>query len=134
MRRLSTTDLATTASPAATVLITRHPSGWTEGRDPRAVPQANLANAGHLPQPLLKIIHAKCFDCCAGERAEVARCTAVGCPLWPYRTGANPFAKPRGAGKKSSAKLAQFPSANSPLKTEPGEMSALDVGRVGNRP
>jgi hypothetical protein len=133
MRRLSTTDLATTASPAATALITRHPSGWTEGRDPRAVPQANLASAGHLPQPLLKIIRAKCLDCCAGNQTEVARCTAVGCSLWPYRTGASPFAKARGAGRRFHAKLAQFPPANNPQKAiEQGELPALRLGRVGS--
>jgi hypothetical protein len=116
----------------AAALVERDPNGWTAGRDPRGVSQADLTAAEHLPQPLLKIIRAKCLDCCAGDRAEVARCTAVGCPLWPYRTGASPFAKARGAGRRFQAKLAQFPPANSPLgATEPGELNALRLSRVG---
>jgi hypothetical protein len=119
---------ATTAA-----LVEHDPNGWTVGRDPRGVPQADLTAAGHLPQPLLKIIRSKCLDCCTGDRAEVARCTAVACPLWPYRTGASPFAKPRGAGKKFSAKLARFSTANGPPEaTEPSELPTLRLGRVGS--
>ena len=67
-------------------LVIRNPDGSTEGRDPRDVPIEML---GELPGPLAAI-RAKCIDCCAGSRSEVAKCTAVGCALWPYRTGHNP--------------------------------------------
>jgi len=30
-------------------------------------------------------IKAKCLDCCGFNRAEVAGCTVVRCPLWSYR-------------------------------------------------
>lgn len=33
-------------------------------------------------------IRMKCVDCCGGIRAEVRKCTATECPLWPYRMGA----------------------------------------------
>lgn len=34
-----------------------------------------------------KAIRLKCIDCCAGQPSEVRRCTAVKCPLFPYRMG-----------------------------------------------
>jgi hypothetical protein len=79
-----------------TNLVVQHPSGETEGCDPRDLSPATLAKVGHHLRPILKVIRDKCLDCCAGQSGEVRRCTAVRCPLWPYRMGANPFAKPRG--------------------------------------
>jgi hypothetical protein len=67
-------------------LVVRNPDGSTEGLDPRDVPIELL---GELPGPLAAI-RAKCIDCCAGSRSEVAKCTAIGCALWPYRMGTNP--------------------------------------------
>lgn len=32
-------------------------------------------------------IHAFCVECMGYERSEVERCTAPGCPLYPYRPG-----------------------------------------------
>lgn len=32
-------------------------------------------------------IKEKCLDCSSGIRAEVRRCPATGCPLWPFRMG-----------------------------------------------
>ena len=34
-----------------------------------------------------KAIRLKCIDCCAGNMAEVRKCTAENCPLWRYRMG-----------------------------------------------
>ena len=34
-----------------------------------------------------KAIRLKCLDCCAGQAAEVRKCTAENCPLWRYRMG-----------------------------------------------
>ena len=33
-------------------------------------------------------IRNKCIDCCGGVRAEVRKCPATNCPLWPFRMGA----------------------------------------------
>src|SRR5262245_27475621 len=70
--------------------------------------------ADHLPMPLLKVIRAKCLNCCCDQPAEVRRCAITGCPLWPYRMGRNPFAKPRGLSRpgpkgsqKNSAQIAR---------------------------
>lgn len=38
----------------------------------------------------IKAIRAKCLDCCCGNTAEVRRCTAVKCTLYPYRMGKRP--------------------------------------------
>ena len=37
-----------------------------------------------------KAIRLKCLDCCAGNNAEVRRCPAENCPLYPYRMGRTP--------------------------------------------
>lgn len=34
-----------------------------------------------------KAIRAKCIDCMCGNKAEVKRCPAIKCPLYPYRNG-----------------------------------------------
>jgi hypothetical protein len=44
----------------------------------------------------LKVIREKCIDCSGGSLVEVRRCHLIKCALWPFRMGANPFAKPRG--------------------------------------
>lgn len=49
------------------------------------------APQGHIKKPLLKVIRAKCLDCCVHQPSEVRLCNATDCPLWPYRMGKNPF-------------------------------------------
>lgn len=42
---------------------------------------------------LLKVIRARCLECCSGDEGLVANCTAgpdskfSKCSLWPYRLG-----------------------------------------------
>jgi hypothetical protein len=43
-------------------------------------------------------IKAKCLDCCHFDRAEVAGCTVLLCPLHPYR----PFQDDRKSSKSAS--------------------------------
>ena len=40
---------------------------------------------------LLKVMRAKCLECCCDNRVEVAECGIKACPLHPYRMGKNPF-------------------------------------------
>jgi hypothetical protein len=61
------------------------------GRDPRKMTQDQFQSIGHLQKPLLDVIRAKCLDCCCENQAEVRRCMAVPCALWPYRLGTNPI-------------------------------------------
>jgi hypothetical protein len=66
----------------------------------RSLPERALAESlGHAKAPLLTIIRAKCIDCSGASLAEVRRCSATKCALWPYRGGANPFrdSNPRAA-------------------------------------
>lgn len=38
----------------------------------------------------LKVIRAKCLDCCAGSAHEVRLCPATKCPAWYHRFGRPP--------------------------------------------
>ena len=41
----------------------------------------------------VRVIFAKCKDCCCGSVKEVRLCPAEDCPLWPWRLGKNPYRK-----------------------------------------
>lgn len=64
------------------------------GKHPRDVPSEILSLKFRAQNPV-KAIREKCLDCCCGNAAEVRKCVAVDCALWPYRMGANPFRKKR---------------------------------------
>ena len=66
--------------------------GELVGRRPSDVPSEILARNFTAQKPL-KAIRAKCIDCCCGNAAEVRKCVAIDCPLWPFRLGSNPFRK-----------------------------------------
>jgi len=38
----------------------------------------------------IKAIRKKCLDCCCDQVKEVRLCTAINCPLYPYRMGRRP--------------------------------------------
>jgi hypothetical protein len=65
--------------------------GYLEGRDPRTMSPAELAELGHLPMSPLRALRLHCLDCCAGSAQEVAKCMALRCPSWPFRMGINPY-------------------------------------------
>jgi hypothetical protein len=96
--------------PDRNAYIERLPDGSTAGLDPRTMDRAKL-EALHEPLPVLKAIRAKCLDCCCCQEGEIRRCTAVYCPLWPFRMGTNPFRTPSaGAADRMrllNARLAQ---------------------------
>jgi hypothetical protein len=64
------------------------------GRDPREVPSGILSRHHRAKSPL-KAIRERCLDCCCYQPSEVRKCTAVGCPSWPFRMGTNPFREKR---------------------------------------
>lgn len=68
----------------------------TIGADPRKLDRGTLEAAGHEKLPLLRVIRAFCIECSGGSKAEARKCTAVGCQLWPYRMGTNPFSDRKG--------------------------------------
>lgn len=43
-----------------------------------------------------KAIMLKCRDCSGDSHKEVSGCPVERCPLWPFRTGGNPFTKHKG--------------------------------------
>lgn len=47
--------------------------GSTEGSDPRTLSIEQFAFLGHVGRPLLKVIQAKCLDCCCHPRWTSAR-------------------------------------------------------------
>jgi hypothetical protein len=53
-----------------------------------------LRALGHAPLAPSAAIRAHCLDCCGGSSDEVRKCTAVRCPSWPFRIGANPWRAP----------------------------------------
>ena len=69
--------------------------GHQAGRDPREMSPEELREAGHEPRSSLSAIRAHCLDCCGDQTNEVALCTAVKCPSWPYRRGPIHGANPR---------------------------------------
>jgi len=60
------------------------------GKLPSEIPVSDLRELGH-PEKVMKVIRAKCIDCCSGYESEVRKCVAYDCPLWPMRMGKNPF-------------------------------------------
>ena len=60
------------------------------GKIPSRISKAELQELGH-PESPVRAIRAKCLDCSGGSEAEVRKCVAFGCPLWPLRMGRNPF-------------------------------------------
>jgi hypothetical protein len=64
------------------------------GKHPNEVPSQTLCLKFRAQNPL-KAIREKCLDCCCGNAAEVRKCVAVDCPMWPFRMDTNPFRKKR---------------------------------------
>jgi hypothetical protein len=62
------------------------------GKHPADVPPEILSLNFRAQKPL-KAIREKCIDCCCGNVAEVRKCVAFDCNLWPFRMGTNPFRK-----------------------------------------
>lgn len=66
---------------------------------PIELPAASLEKLGHHKRNPLKAVREHCLDCHGGNRAEVRRCTSVGCSLWVYRLGSNPYSARKGGFK-----------------------------------
>ena len=62
------------------------------GQRPEQVDSKILSLKFRAQNPL-KALRQKCLDCCVGNAAEVRKCVATDCALWPFRLGINPFRK-----------------------------------------
>lgn len=69
--------------------------GEQQGRDPRTLSPDDLTAVGLERQSRGDAIRAKCLDCVGQSPAEVRRCSAVDCSLWPFRMGTDPWREPR---------------------------------------
>lgn len=76
------------------VLLEPDSDGNLAGRDPRDLTAEQWAEAGIEPSSPTAAIRAKCVDCSGGSVIEARKCVAVGCPLWAFRMGRNPFRAP----------------------------------------
>jgi hypothetical protein len=111
-------------------LVARNPDGSTEGKHPRDA-DVDVMREIHEPAPLLRVIRAKCIDCSGGSEAEVRKCTAIGCALWPYRMASNPFRAPREMTPEQREAGAALLAAARARCRSPSEMVA-PVGEHGN--
>ena len=104
-------------------LVVKDPDGGMAGIDPRDLPRGLIAEV-HTPSPLLDVIREKCLECSGYQPAEITRCTAVACSLWPYRMGTNPF-----SNRKGNAAALQTGRSRSAAPVQAGEISADDGAR-----
>ena len=86
------------------------PDALAVGSDPRWLSRAELEALGHRRMSPLQAIRLRCLDCCGGQPGEVRKCTATGCPNWPFRMGKNPWRRPaseakREAGRRVAARM-----------------------------
>lgn len=80
------------ANPLLEISENKVDGGELVGRRPSDVPSETLF-LHFSAQNLSKAARAKCLDCCCGNAAEVRKCVATDCALWPFRLGSNPFRK-----------------------------------------
>jgi hypothetical protein len=74
------------------------------GRDPRRMTPREIKAAGHEAMSPLQAIREHCLDCCVYQEKEVALCTAVKCPSWPFRMGTDPWRKPASQARREAAR------------------------------
>lgn len=92
--KLSTDETAVLGDP------TRRAAGSREAL------QEALRAAGHKPMSPLRALRLRCVDCCADQPNEVRLCTAVTCPSWPFRMGANPWREVSDGRREAGLRLA----------------------------
>jgi hypothetical protein len=81
-----------TTDPSLEISGDKIDGGELVGRRPSDVPSEVLSLNFSAQNPM-KAIRAKCLDCCCGNAAEVRKCVATDCALWPFRLASNPFRK-----------------------------------------
>lgn len=79
-------------------------AGELIGRDPRDLTADEFKALLPDAQVGFKAIRAKCMDCCGENAAEVRKCTATGCALWPLRMGEQPKGMREAKGLKGRGK------------------------------
>ena len=106
--------------------------GELVGRDPREMSVVELGELGHTRMSPLKALRARCIDCCAGSRHEVRLCTAVTCPAWPFRMGANPYRTKRELSEEERSELCRRLAASRDRRPVP-QGREQQLGSKGTR-
>jgi hypothetical protein len=81
-----------TAQPLALLIPSKADADQLIGADPRNLTAAHFGAADVAILGPAAAIRAKCLDCSGGSSAEVRKCVAVNCALWPHRMGVLPRA------------------------------------------
>lgn len=94
----SVCDRGPMVDPFQSKFLRLSPDGAREALHPDDI-SLDVLRELHPGGRVLRAVRAKCVDCCCGQLAEIRRCTAYRCPLWPYRMGSNPFYGAGGAAR-----------------------------------
>ena len=86
-------------------LLIKNKYGHYEGQNPLYIDIELLEDAGHVSMPKAKAIRKKCLDCCHYQPAEVRKCVATDCPLYPFRMGKDPHIAAKRKNNKSTSIL-----------------------------
>ena len=89
-----------------------------------------LREMGHEPMSPLQAIRAHCLDCCVYQEQEVALCTAVKCPSWPFRMGTDPWRKPASPARREATRRAMT-ALNARRRERGGRGSAASPSEHG---
>ena len=88
-------------------LLTRlEKDGSRVGLRPDDAGSVLLHRCGLPRRSALAAMRLKCLDCCSEVASEVAKCAAVGCPLWPFRMGTDPYRRKVERSPEQRAELA----------------------------
>lgn len=74
----------------------------------------------------IKAIRAKCLDCSNGSPNEVTLCPVQQCPLWPFRSGKNPYRTKRELTDEQREKAAE--RLRNLTRNRTGKENAKDEG------
>jgi hypothetical protein len=107
--------------------------GYPAGGDPREMTPDELREVGHEPMSPLQALRARCLDCCADQEREVALCTTVDCPSWPFRMGTDPWRKPASAARREAARRTMT-SLNARRRKQDGIESSASPPDSGTAP
>lgn len=66
-------------------------NGRLVGREPAGMSLFDFHEAGIRREGKLSAIVRKCQECKGHDAEKVIECTIKDCPLWPYRTGNDPW-------------------------------------------
>lgn len=81
--------------------------GVPVGRDPRRMDAVELEALGRPRISRGDAIRAKCIECAGNSPAEVRRCGAIDCALWPFRMGTDPYREKREMSDEARAVIAE---------------------------